>query len=245
MRTRRGVTLLELMITIAIVAILTGAVTQAFIAGLNYETRANATRERFQARDRIENKIIELLQQAYIATDQTDTTTFFEATNSGETSSNGANADTLEFTIQGGRVPGQLLASTDDFETLNERYGAYGGTTEIGLSTSPVGDAADKTGLFIRQQHPSDSEPTQGGTESVLDPDITSIQFEFWDGTAWQPTWTTEVGAEKRLPAAVRVTYDRTENDVAVSHTIIVRLPLSDVTADNPAPQAGGTGVGQ
>lgn len=243
MNRRSGVTLIELVISIAIVGILTAAVTRAFVAGLTYETSIAEARSRQETKDLIDSRLTELFQQAYLSPDDTNTDTFFIGGAEGDTGIGGGLADTVQFTIQGARPRSALVESEDDFETQNETYGPQGGVAEISLSMTAVGEAGANTGLFIRTQRPSDSEPTQGGAESVFDATITSIEFEFWDGTTWQPAWSTLVGAEKRLPAAVRITYSREGEAEDRPHILIVRVPMSDVTADDPAEQTapGGT----
>ncbi len=237
MRKTAGVTLLELIIAIAIVGILITAVTRAFVTGLTYETRLSEARQKQEAKSVLDERITELLKHAYLAPDDTNTDTFFIAGTGGQQVLSSDYADTLQFTVQGTRPRSELIESEDDFETQNEVYGPQGGVTEVSLSLTAVGDAGTRTGLFIRTQQPSDSEPTQGGTETVFDASVTSIQFEFWDGSAWQPSWSTTVGAEKRLPAAVRVTYSREGEREDRPHILVVRLPISDVTADAPAEQ--------
>jgi hypothetical protein len=141
--------------------------------------------------------------------------------------------DQITFTSANSSVPASLVNSNVDFETLNEQYGPQGGVTEVSLSMTAVGDAGQNKGLFIREQRPADGDPTQGGTERVLNSDITSIQFQFFDGTNWIDTWDTRQGqGQRRIPAAIKVTYqlDGDETD----HTMIIQCPLSDVTSLNP-----------
>jgi hypothetical protein len=122
---------------------------------------------------------------------------------------------------------------TSDFETLNDQYGPQGGVAEIQLSLTPVGQpASSDTGLFLREQRPADSDSSQGGNESLLMPNVTTIQFEFFDGLQWQETWDTITSGSRRIPSAVRVTYQLTGEDQ--QRFIIVRLPFSDVTPTNP-----------
>lgn len=237
MRRQSGVTLLELVIAVAIVGLLTSAVTRVFIAGLTYESSITAARARQDAKDQLDIRLTELFQHAYLVPDDTNTDTFFIGGTGGEATLASEYADTVQFTIQGMRPRSAILESEDDFQTQNELYGPQGGVAEIALSMTAVGDAGTQSGLFIRTQRPSDSEPTQGGTETVFDASITSIQFEFWDGTTWQPSWSTTVGAEKRLPAAVRITYARDGENENTNHILVVKLPISDVTADAPAEQ--------
>jgi prepilin-type N-terminal cleavage/methylation domain-containing protein len=237
MSRRSGITLLELVISVAIIGILTAAVTRAFIAGLNYESGISESRTRQEVRDRLDVRLTELFKHAYLSPDDTNTDTFFIGGTAGEDTLTGEFADTIQFTVQGERPRSASLASLDDFETQNQRYGPQGGIAEIAISMTPVGEAGTRQGLFIRTQRPSDSEPTQGGNETVLDESVTSIEFEFWDGTTWLPAWTTQVGAEKRLPSAIRITYTRDGDDAEVPRVLVVRLPISDVTANDPADQ--------
>jgi len=240
---RRGVTLIELVIAIAIVGLLSMAITRAFVAGIDYETKVSAARERIEARDRIDDRLTNLFHHAYLSPNDAETNTFFIAGSQQDGSIESGNATDVQFTVQGERIQGALLASQDDFETINQIYGPPGGIAEIALSLTAVGDPGTAQGLFIRTQRPADSEPTQGGVESVLDPSITSIEFEFWDGTAWQPTWSTLVGADKRLPAAVRITYSLEGESADQPHVLVVQVPNSDVTADNPAQQTAPGGA--
>ena len=76
---RRGVTLIELVIAIAIVGLLSLAITRAFVAGIDYETKISAARERIEARDRIDDRLTNLFHHAYLSPNDTETNTFFIA----------------------------------------------------------------------------------------------------------------------------------------------------------------------
>jgi hypothetical protein len=149
--------------------------------------------------------------------------------------SNSGNSDNLTFTSVGSRVPEQFIESTDDWETNNQNFGPQGGVAEICLTTTPEDDPANHTGLFVRTQRPADNDPTQGGYEQVLNPDVSAIGFEFYDGANWDPVWDTRTMTQRRLPAAVRVTYRFTKD--TEDHVFVVNVPYSDVTAANPITQ--------
>jgi prepilin-type N-terminal cleavage/methylation domain-containing protein len=240
---RRGLTLIELLVAISIVVILAMAITRAYAAGLDHIQHAQATREVDEARLQFEDKLTKLLRSAVLSSNATDTSSFFigESSGLGGGGTLGANADTLVFTAIGARPAGAYLASQDDFETNNQRFGPQGGMAEIQLSTTAVGDAGDKEGLFLREQRPADGDPTQGGMESLMTDQVRSISFEFYDGADWQPLWDTQTQQTPRLPAAIRVSYTLEGDDENQPRVLIVRLPTSDVTADNPVVQGGAT----
>ena len=145
------------------------------------------------------------------------------------------NSDDLTFTAVGSRPPTQLFESTDDWEANNTSFGPQGGVAEICLSLVGQSDPSGHTGLFVRTQRPADNDPTQGGYQRVLNPDVSSVGYEFYDGTNWNPTWDTRTMTPRRLPAAVRVTY-RFKSDTR-DHVFVVAVPYSDVTAANPVTQ--------
>lgn len=249
-RLQRGISLIETLLVAAITGIILMGVSAAYVAAHNFEARIGPRQEQFSVQRAFEDKITNLLQQAYL-TDEADTTTFFAASTGGEdtiqptTSSTTSLPDTLVFTSMAQSLSGAYLNSsaTDTFEDLNSTYGPQGGIAEFGLSTLAVGDPGNRTGLFLREQRPSDGDAFQGGYESVLEDHITSIGFEFYDGTQWITEWDTTTSGEKRLPAAVRVTYTL-DNDDGQNHVFVVRMLYSDVTPTNPA-ASGGIGGGQ
>jgi prepilin-type N-terminal cleavage/methylation domain-containing protein len=242
-----GVTLLELLIVLTLVVILSAAVSYGFIAGLDTQ-RMSAQRQADQDSTRaMELRITRLLQGAKLSDDEGDRTTYFlgETTETGIASELGC--ERIIFTTTAPGVSQAAISSTDDFETQHEAFGPQGGIAEVAFSTVPTGEAGDRSGLFERIQRPSDGDPTQGGSESLLSERIAQIGFQFWDGTQWVDTWDTEIG-ERRLPAAVRVSYilrneERSPGPVAPTNgtrVFIVPILSSDVDSLNPL---AGTGL--
>ncbi len=142
----------------------------------------------------------------------------------------GQPASSLVFTAGGERVPPSYQAADDTLDTLNERYGPVGGLAEVSLSTTALGEPNGQTGLYLREQRPPDADSEQGGYESVFEASVEQIGFEFFDGSTWVTSWDTQSG-ERRLPAAVRVSYRRTGED---DRQIVIMVPASDVTVRNP-----------
>lgn len=241
----RGVTLIELLIVVAIIGLITAAASRALMFGLDTERRL---RDDLRKEDRIstfEREITEILQQAFLSSTAADSSTYFIATFSeGQQGlqpgggAQGPGADDLVFTAVGGRLRSDVLEETGDFETANERFGPQGGMSEIELTTVGFDAPAEAQGLFVREQRPADGDPSQGGFQRVVNPDVESIQFEFFDGGEWRTEWDSRSTEADRLPAAVRVRYRL--RDEEQDRTLTVRLPHSDVTPQNPVTQGGG-----
>jgi hypothetical protein len=217
---------MELLIVLAVIGMLAAGVSRAYITGIDYERSIRQGREDSDVYRRFEDRISKLLQHSFLSPDPNDTVTYFiGGTGAGVT-------DTITFTVAGRRLSPALLNSQEDFESLNNEVGPQGGVAEISISPTAVGNAPNRDGLFMREQVPSDGDPSQGGYERVFAENVTDIEFEFFDGSQWQTTWDTQFQSQKRLPAAVRVTYRLDGDDDR--RIFVVRLPLSDVTPLNP-----------
>ena len=226
---RRGFTLIELLVSAVVVGIISLALAGAFAYGVSYQGRSEASRQAELEHRLFEDRVRSLLEGATVDTDATDTSEYFLA----GTDAAGSD-DRLTFTTALPRINGAQLESQDDFETQNVDFGAQGGVEEVSFGLSPVGQTTQTSGLFLREQRPADGDTTQGGTESVLEPNVTSIQWEFFDGLTWQTTWDT-AQTSRRIPSAVRVTYQLSSD--ATPHVFTVGLYKSDVTPDNPVTQ--------
>jgi len=257
--TRRGLTLLELLISIAIIAIATAAVSRAYISGITFQDKLVRTAESRGAAVRFEDEIIRLIQGAetggntrYLVSPVPTSDAGIEQNPRGGRLRDGSAS--LALTTLAPTPPVRYLRETSaDFGTLNDRYGPMGGVTEVALSTVPVGDAGRRRGLFVRQQSPADEEPARGGTERVLDEGIDDIRFEFYDGTDWLSTWDSREEQKDRLPLLIRVTYIRI--DEPMPRTFVVR-PVVDqskapapfgppaTSGGNPPPGTGGNNGG-
>ncbi len=256
---RRGITLVELLLALSISVLVMMAAGNAYVIGLRNAKTLGDGRAAIAKRAAFEATLTDVFDHAYVDPDVTDTASYFLSGDavssstastsapslggSGGASSGSGDNSSVVFTVLGRRPPSSLLASQNDFETNNESFGPVAGSTEIQLGTSAVGQpSSDQQGLFLREQSPSDGDPTQGGTESLLGSDVQTVAFEFYDGTAWQTTWDTNTMTPRRLPSAVRVTY-RLKTDTGDTVAVFA-LPNSDVTTDNPVVQSTTTTTG-
>jgi Tfp pilus assembly protein PilE len=226
-------TLIELMVVIAITGILVMTVTFAYTEGVKFQSRVPERDAALQSVVRFEERMRKLFEGAYLTTDETDNASYFMTLSA---SGDLANPDTLVFTSLGAPATNAYLMSTDDFETLNDRFGPQGGIAEVALSMIPVGEPPEEsdTTLYARLQRPPDGDPTQGGLERSFVQNIDSFIFEFWDGVQWVVEWDTQT-QQRRLPAAVRITYHIVDEED--DRVMTVRLPHSDVTPEDPIVQ--------
>jgi len=256
-RRRRGLTLVELLIVLAITVMLASALGWAFTAELTMQRVQEARRADLDRSDRTEREITRLLRGAKLSPTPaapsapppatTDPaagglaaaavpTSYFQGTT--ENGASDLGCDRLTFTSTAPAIPLAALDGKDDFETQQAARGPVGGLAEVSLSTTPVGDPGGRTGLFERVQRPGDTDPTQGGFESVLDPQIARLGFEFWDGLEWVAAW--DATNPRRLPQAVRVSYTLRGRPDGAVRVFVVPIPASDVDAETPM-SAGGS----
>jgi len=230
--TQAGLTLLELLVALTMTAVLGAALVNAYAAEVQVQQSHERRMATLDRSDSFEREITRLLSGAYLSSTATDQTTFFQGL--ATEGSNDLGCSRLTFTTTAPGVPPSVLTDTaDDFETLQQKFGPAGGVSEVSFSTTPVGSPpAGQAGLFERLQHPSDTDTTQGGTESVLNPQVESIGFQFWDGLEWVSTWDTTTGT-RRLPQAVMVSYHLADSS-GTARSFVVSIPGSDVSSQNP-----------
>ncbi len=230
---RRGLTLIELMVVLSITVILVVTVTFAYTEGIKFQARVPQQDAQLRSVTRFEDRLRRLFEGAYLTADETDQASYFMTLATG---GDLANPDTVVFTTLGVSVTNAYLMSTDEFETLNDRFGPQGGMAEVSISMIPVGEPPTEstTSLYLRVQRPPDGDPTQGGLERSLANNIESFTFEFFDGVEWVTEWST-LTQQRRLPAAVRITYRITDEET--DRVLTFRVPLSDVTPENPIVQ--------
>ena len=233
LRKSRALTLVELMVALAISTILMLALGYAFATGLDLERNRSARRQADRQVDAFEGRIRRMLEGAKLRETEDETqANFFIGTLEGGDDSLGC--DRLTFTTI---APGASLSDRADertFEEINTDLGPLGGLKEVSYGLVPVGETNSTEGVFERIQTPSDIDPDQGGTESVLSASGARIGFEFSNGLDWSQTWDTQTGTQRRLPAVVRVRYVLVDDPEERVREFLVPLPGSDVDSTNP-----------
>lgn len=219
----RGITLIELLTAMALSGIVLVGLVSVFGAAVSQQLTDGQKREEFEASIGFEQRVRNLIAHAYLNGDQNDTNSYFHGRNVSGNSLTSNGSDEIVFTTVGTGIPANATNSSEaDFDARNQQFGPIGGPTEVAISMTAVGSGGGDGGVFLREQKPSDSDPDQGGYESVIDGDIESVSFEFFDGTDWVGEWDT--GAQRTLPTAVRVSYARVDDPENV-RTFVVRIP--------------------
>jgi hypothetical protein len=223
------------LIAVALSAFIVLAASRVFELVANYERSVPTGSAGIEKQLALEETLTKLISSAYISSDTTRLTTYLVASSSSGVSET---SDKLVFTTIGVQPPQSLLGSDLTTEDANKLNGPYGGITEVAISTLPVGTPAQTVGLFLRKQTPADGDPTQGGFETNLSPDVEFITFEFFDGTEWVKTWDTTNG-QNPLPTGIRVTYKY--SDEPETRSFYVRLVHA--SQDTQTMSTGGTGT--
>ena len=228
---KSGFTLLELLIVLSMTVVISGAIFFAYSAAVSAQRLHEQSLTTHDQTATMERQITELIEDAQLSGSVSDTSSYFIASN--DAGGGTVGVDRITFSTTAGAVPVQSIYSTDDFETQQTEYGPVGGMAEVSLGTNPVGSAGNHVGLFLRTQRPGDADATQGGEETDIDSDVTTMGFEFWDGTEWVSAWDTTTGT-RRLPQAVQVTYTLKGDTSNTPHMFVVPIFSSDVTALKP-----------
>jgi prepilin-type N-terminal cleavage/methylation domain-containing protein len=235
-RNIRGFTLLELLIVLTMSVFISGAIAFAYSECVLVERAHEQGKANLDQTTAMEKELTTVIEGSQLSASATDTTSCFIGSN--DSGGNSFGCDRLTVTTTAPGIPMESLYSTDDFATQQTEYGSFGGLTEVSLGTNPVGTAGDHVGLFEREQHPSDGDPTQGGLESDIDSDVTQMGFEFWDGEEWVAAWDTQTGT-RTLPQAVQITYTLKGDTNTTPHVFVVPIQSSTINALNPVPNDG------
>jgi prepilin-type N-terminal cleavage/methylation domain-containing protein len=228
---QRGISLIEMLVALAIVALTMGAVARTYIFGLGFERQYVRSIDERTLRQGLEDRITRLLGGAKLGGESGYLVSPIPASSLNKVQPGngplGSGSASLAWTSWTGSRPSSLTTAKQEFESLNSRFGPQGGATEVALSTVPAGDAGRLQGLFLREQRPPDTDATQGGEEGLLEAQVEDIRFSFYDGSDWADSWDSRGAQKDRLPTAVRTAY--LLKGQTRPHTFLVRLPLAKV----------------
>lgn len=197
---RRGFTLLEVLLTITITAIMMGIIYGVLVSTLQARTHLEKTTEVEEAGPVLLKMISDDIAAAFVppVPDQpppaegepapANPAYFLGKDETGA----GGDADALDF-----------VSSRDIWDPDTQRVADF---AEIGLSLK-ANDAYPGLSLLVRREDPFiDDKPQGDGILQEMYPRVKSLNLEYWDGEEWQTKWGTEEGQKKVLPRIVRIT---------------------------------------
>ena len=215
--TQRGLTLLEVMVSLAILAMISLLIYGAFDAlsrGKRTEMmRADRTRQGRQAMFRISRE----LSSAYLS-DHQPLNTSLVARVTAFIGKKGRHFDRVDFTSFAYRRIERNAKASDQ--------------AQIGYFVVKDRDHPGKMDLVRREKTPLDKEPMRGGSIEVLAEDVELFKLRYLDAVtgSWIESWdsTQVVAQQKRLPFEVQITLNMkgVEEGKPWSYTTKVRIPI-------------------
>ena len=218
-RSRRGMTLLEVLVSLGIMAMISLLIYGAFDSmsrGRRGEAlRADRARQGRDAVERIGREVQSAflsLHQPLLPAYQTRITAFI--------ATNGANYDRLDFTSFAHRRVRRDAKESDQ--------------TEIGYFVVPDPDRDGKMDLVRRHEAPINFDPKRGGIVNLLAEDVESFDLKYLDpiSSQWVDSWDSTQMAQQlnRLPAAIRIslTMKPVKNTPQFKYTTKVMIPIRD-----------------
>jgi general secretion pathway protein J len=189
---RHGFTLIELMISVALMAIVIGSAYACLSAGVNGKRVIEARAEGMQSARVALNMI---------ATDLRSTIPM---------------AGNVEF-VGMRRIVGEIDADNLDFSTRNYNPKRLREPDYCEISYFLTRDPESDSFILVRRRDPTpDPEPMEGGLQEEIARGVRGLRFEFYDGFEWFDEWGDPEGKTKGmalppsnsygLPEAVRIT---------------------------------------
>jgi hypothetical protein len=127
MSKKAGITLLDLLLSSLMFAMVAAALSRAFYFAVHYELNAPGQRDRYEAQIRFEDRMRNLIQQAYISSSSTDISTYFIGTEGGQNPNGSPNLTAAQ------AAPGTAAANATVGQTTNANAGggaAPGGNSD-------------------------------------------------------------------------------------------------------------------
>jgi general secretion pathway protein J len=217
MRRARGFTLMEVMVAVAITALMGSMVAVAFDSGFRAREVVEQEAERYRMVRTAFARMSREIGSAFVS-DRYDSPKRYRDQNDRPTNFVGER-DSLLFTSFAHQRR-SVDAKESDQMVVEYRVGRSGDSR-----------ARDRQDLIRRENPIVQDRMDRGGTEDVLFEDVKRLEFEYWDSQRkeWDDEWDTRrVERKAILPTRVRINvYALDENDKEVRYTTQVRVMLN------------------
>lgn len=213
---QRGITLLEVLVSVAILAMISVLIYGAFDGMTRAKKGVNRVNQRYREGRLAIRRLAREIPSAFISGHQPIDQSLIvrETLFVGE---NSTPADRLDFTSFSHR---RFLADTHESDQ-----------NEISYFGSQDPDVSGKTDLARREQVGIDLEADRGGTVQVLAEDIDLFDLEYLDPISglWQDRWdsTSTMAQMGRLPLQVKVTLVLRDGPAGRNLPFVARIPLN------------------
>lgn len=216
-RGERGLTLLEIMVAIAILAMVSVLIYGAFDGMTRGKQGLGRVDERFHEGRAALDRISKELSSAFLTLHQpllpqlVVRTTIFAGTN-------GSPADRIDFTSFSHR---RIVRNSHESDQC-----------ELSYFGSPDPDVSGKTDLARREQAMIDLDPKHGGEVNVLAEDIDLFDVRYLDAQTgmWVETWDTTqaaTGQPNRLPLEVKITLVLKGGPAGKTIPFVTKIPMA------------------
>jgi general secretion pathway protein J len=215
-RSRRGITLLEVMVAVGVLA-MCGALVYGAFDGLSKSQRAvTAQSERFHQGRAAMARMAREIQSAFLSLHRPYENPGLQTSLTAFVGTDGGRFDRLDFT---------------SFSHRRLGFGAHeSDQNEISYFLSPD-RSSGLTDLARREATVIDMEPRTGGVVQVLAYDVQSFELSYYDPvtSSWKDSWdTTRASGElERLPRHVRVELVVNHHADGAPHRFVTKVPLS------------------
>lgn len=216
MKTPRGFTLMEVMVAVAITALMGGIIAMSFQTGFHAKEVVEADAEHYRMLRTAMDRMVHEISAAYVSDrydsrkyrDQNDRPTNFIGTEEDLTFSSLAHQ--------------RLYTDAKESDEMVVEYSVKSGVDPT---------ARDRRDLVRRENPIVDGPMDRGGTEDVLLENVNRIQFQYWDSEKkdWTDEWDTRRLERKSiLPTRVKITvYAKDENGKDQRYTTQARIMLN------------------
>lgn len=197
---RSAFTLLEVLLTVTITAMMIGIIYGVLVSTLQARTRLEHTAEVDEAGPVLLKLISDDIAAAFVppvpdapppaeGQQAEPAPAYFTGKQS---SGGGGDADTLDF-----------ISSRDGWDPTTQRVADF---LEVGYFLRANPDEAGLSVLVRREDPYVDDKPASGGTLQEMYNRVKSLKLEYWDGTQWLTAWGDQEAQKKKLPQMVKIT---------------------------------------